>query len=193
MNEFETILKSIQPYAIGITFIALYAAEYIFPQRKDILNHKHNVENILIGILNFVIAGAGGYFLQVWLTWFQHHHFGLLQFLPYAFWLKTATGFILIDLFMYGWHKANHQIRFLWYFHSFHHKDENMNSTSAIRFHSIELLLSFAVKFIVFPLLGLNVAAVLLHAVILFPVIVFHHSNIRITEKDLITYSGICL
>lgn len=183
MNDFETILKSIQPYAIGITFIALYAAEHIFPQRKDFVNYKHDGANILIGILNFGIAGAGGYFLQLWISWFQHHHFGLLQFLPNIFWLKTITGFILIDIFMYWWHKANHQTQFLWYFHSFHHKDENMNSTSAIRFHSIELLLSFAVKFIVFPLLGLNVAAVLLHAIILFPVIVFHHSNIRITER----------
>ena len=58
-----------------------------------------------------------------------------------------------------------------------------MNSTSALRFHSIELLLSYAIRFIVFPLLGLNVAAILLRAIILFPVIVFHHSNISITQK----------
>lgn len=183
MNEFETILKSIQPYAIGITFIALYAAEHIFPQQRDFINYKHDGTNVLIGILNLVIAGAGGYFLQIWITWFQHRHFGLLQFLPDTFWLRTATGFIIIDVYMYWWHKANHQVKILWRFHSFHHDDPTMNSTTAVRFHSIELLLSYAIRFFVYPLAGLNAAAIVLHAVILFPVIVFHHSNIRISER----------
>lgn len=182
MNEFETILKLIQPYAIAISFIALYTAEHVFPQRKY-HNYKHDGYNILIGIFNFGAAGAGGYFLQLWITWLQQHHFGLLHFLPGSFWLRTAIGFVLVDIYMYWWHKANHQIGFLWRFHSFHHKDQNMNSTTAIRFHLVELLLSYAAKFIVFPLIGLTAAAVLLHSIILFPVIVFHHSNTRITER----------
>ena len=183
MNEFETILKSVQPYAIGIAFISLYAAEHVFPQRQYNITYKHDAGNILIGIANFVAAGAGGYFLQIWIAWLGHHHVGLLQFLPDIFWLRTAIGFVLIDIYMYWWHKANHKINFLWRFHSFHHKDQSMNSTTAIRFHSIELLLSYVVKFVIFPLFGLNVAAVLLHSIILFPVIVFHHSNTKITER----------
>jgi sterol desaturase/sphingolipid hydroxylase (fatty acid hydroxylase superfamily) len=58
-----------------------------------------------------------------------------------------------------------------------------MNSTTAVRFHTGELLLSYAVKFVVFPLLGFNVASVILHAIVLFPVIVFHHSNVYISKK----------
>lgn len=183
MDEFISILKIIQPFAIGITFSALYAAEHIFPQRHYRIKYNHDAGNILIGIFNLGVAAAGGFLLQKWIIAFQQYNVGLLQFLPHIFWLQTSTGFILIDLYLYWWHKANHQFGFLWRFHSFHHKDQNMNSTTAIRFHSVELLLSFVARLIFFPLFGINVAAVLLHGVILFPVIVFHHSNIRITER----------
>jgi sterol desaturase/sphingolipid hydroxylase (fatty acid hydroxylase superfamily) len=71
---------------------------------------------------------------------------------------------------------------FLWKFHRFHHKDEKLNSTSAVRFHAVELVLSYVLRFCLFPLLGVSVSTVILYSIILFPVIVFHHSNVRITE-----------
>lgn len=177
------LLKSVQPYAIAITFAAIYLAEHIIPQRRELIDHKHDLLNILVGIFNLGIAAAGGYLLQKWLSYISQNHFGLLQLLKLTFWLKTAIGFILLDVFMYWWHRANHEINFLWKFHRFHHKDEKLNSTSAVRFHSVELILSYAVKFGLFSLLGLNVAAVVLHAIVLFPVIVFHHSNVSISKS----------
>jgi len=183
MDHTINLLKAFQPYAIAITFAAVYFAEHIIPQRREIIDHKHDLLNIGVGVLNLGIAAVGGYFLQQWLIYISESNFGLLQLLPLTFWLKTAIGFILIDLFMYWWHRANHEISFFWRFHRFHHKDEKLNSTSAVRFHVVELILSYVVKFCLFSLLGLNVAAVVLHAIVLFPVIVFHHSNVSISTS----------
>jgi sterol desaturase/sphingolipid hydroxylase (fatty acid hydroxylase superfamily) len=183
MDDIVNLLKTFQPYAIAITFGAVYLAEHIIPQRREIIDHKHDVLNILVGIFNFGIAAGGGYFLQRWLIYISQSNFGLLHLFGDKFWLKTTIGFILIDLFMYWWHRANHEIGFLWRFHRFHHKDEKLNSTSAVRFHFVELILSYLAKFCLFPLLGLNVAAVVLHAIVLFPVIVFHHSNVSISKS----------
>ncbi|MEO7265171.1 MAG: sterol desaturase family protein [Ferruginibacter sp.] len=158
-------------------------AEHILPQRKETIPFKHDALNFAIGLLNLIIAGVGGYFLQKWISLYAQNHFGFLQLIPMASWLKVLLGFILLDLYMYWWHRMNHNIKFLWRFHSFHHKDEKLNSTSALRFHAVELLLSLLVKFSIFPLLGLNLMAVLLYAMVLFPVIVLHHSNISISEK----------
>lgn len=183
MDDTVNLLRVFQPYAIAITFAAVYLAEHIIPQRREIIDHRHDILNITVGVFNVGIAAAGGYFLQRWLVYISETHFGLLQLLPLTSWLETAIGFILIDLFMYWWHRANHEVGFLWRFHRFHHKDEKLNSTSAVRFHAVELSLSYVVKFCLFSLLGLNVAAVVLHAIVLFPVIVFHHSNVSISKS----------
>jgi sterol desaturase/sphingolipid hydroxylase (fatty acid hydroxylase superfamily) len=58
-----------------------------------------------------------------------------------------------------------------------------LNSTSALRFHSGELLLSYVTKIIAFSLLGISLSAVLVHSLVFFPIIVFHHSNLRISER----------
>jgi len=183
MNEFADLVRLLQPYAGGISFALIYLAEHIIPQRRELIDHRHDLTNILVGLINLVLAFGGGYLLQKVLDFTFSHHFGLLQLLPDFFWLQTAIGFILIDILMYWWHRFNHEYSFLWQFHHFHHKDEKLNSTSAVRFHFAEILLSYIVRFIFFPLLGLNIAAVFLHGLIVFPIIVFHHSNVRISEK----------
>lgn len=183
MSEFVSLLKTIEPYALGVAFAAMYLAEHIIPQRSGMTDYKHDLQNILVGFFNLALAAGGGYLLQQWLQYAITNDWGLIQLLPEIFWLKTLLGIIIIDLFMYGWHRANHEVKFLWRWHSFHHKDTMLNSTSAVRFHAAELILSYAVRFAVFPLLGFNIASVILHAMVLFPVIVFHHSNIRISEK----------
>jgi sterol desaturase/sphingolipid hydroxylase (fatty acid hydroxylase superfamily) len=183
MVGFEGILKSILPYSVALTFVVIYAAEHIIPQRRDLIDHKHDLSNIFIGLFNVILAGVGGYYFQWFISFVNRAHFGLFEFSPLTFWAHTIIGFIMIDVFMYWWHRANHEINFLWKFHSFHHKDEKLNSTSAVRFHAVELVLSFVARFAIFPLMGFNVASILLHGLILFPVIVFHHSNISINRK----------
>ncbi len=89
----------------------------------------------------------------------------------------------MIDIFMYWWHRVNHEWRILWYFHKFHHADTKLNSTSALRFHAGELLLSYVTKIIAFSLLGISLSAILVHSLLFFPIIVFHHSNLKISER----------
>ena len=84
---------------------------------------------------------------------------------------------------MYWWHRINHEWHILWYFHKFHHVDTKLNSTSALRFHTGELLLSYIAKIIAFSILGISLSAVLVHALLFFPIVVFHHSNLKISER----------
>ena len=49
MNILSTI-KLVQPFAIGAIFIAIYLAEHIYPQRKDLIDNRHDVYNIFIGV-----------------------------------------------------------------------------------------------------------------------------------------------
>ena len=176
-------IRTLQPYALVISFVMIYLAEHIIPQKAFSKYGQHDLRNILIGLINLVLAGFGGYYLQQWLQFTNQHNFGLLLFLPNNFWLQTISGFIIVDIIMYWWHRANHVYSFFWQFHRFHHLDEQLNSTSAVRFHALEIVLSYVLRFTLFPMLGVNIAAVFLHGLIVFPIIVFHHSNVRISER----------
>lgn len=185
-NDFIQIIKIITPYILGGIFLLVYVAEHVFPQRKDLIDHKHDLINILLGLINMALVFIAGFYFQQFVEYTTVNHFGILQWLKLSFLAELIIGFLLIDLFMYWWHRFNHVVPFFWFFHKYHHKDEKMNSTTAVRFHTGELVLSYAVRIIVFPLLGISLAPLLLHSFILFPVIVFHHSNIKIEiKKDL--------
>ena len=180
MND---LLQTIQPYALAGVFLLTYVAEHIIPQRKEIIDHNHDLKNILVGLLNLVIIAVVGVQFQKAIEWLNNKQFGLLQLFNIPSYLAIMIGVLLIDIFMYWWHRINHEWRFLWYFHKFHHVDTKLNSTSALRFHAGELLLSYVTRIIAFSLLGISLSAILVHSLLFFPIIVFHHSNLKISER----------
>ena len=177
------IIITIQPYALAGVFILTYLAEHIIPQRKEIIDHRHDFKNIMIGVFNLLIIAVVGVQFQKAIEWLNNKQVGLLQLFNMQFYLVIIIGVLLIDIFMYWWHRINHEWRFLWYFHKFHHVDTKLNSTSALRFHTGELLLSYVTKIIAFSLLGISLSAILVHSLLFFPIIVFHHSNLKISEQ----------
>lgn len=94
--------------------------------------------------------------------------------------LLLAVHLILLDLALYVWHRLNHEIPFLWRFHEIHHRDAHMDSTTALRFHFGELMLSALFRCGVIMLLAIPFAHVLLYEALVVVCIFFHHSNIRL-------------
>jgi sterol desaturase/sphingolipid hydroxylase (fatty acid hydroxylase superfamily) len=181
-NNYTYTLQIIQPFAVGIVFTLTYVAEHIIPQRRELIDHKHDVKNMALGIFNTIFVFVVGYYFQQLIQFCNVQQFGLLQWLPVGIWVQLIISFLLIDCFLYWWHRSNHVLPFLWYFHKYHHIDTKMNSTTAVRFHTGELSLSFIAKLALFPMLGISLNAVLLHGLVLLPVIIFHHSNVKISQ-----------
>ncbi len=182
-NNLVHTLQIIQPFAAGSIFVLTYLAEHIIPQRRELIDHQHDAKNIALGIFNTTFVFVVGYYFQQLIQYCNQQNFGLLQWLGLPNWLEIISSFLLIDCFLYWWHRSNHVLPFLWFFHKYHHADTKMNSTTAIRFHTGELCLSFMVKLVLFPLLGLGLSGLLLHGLVLLPVIIFHHSNVNISER----------
>ena len=61
-------------------------------------------------------------------------------------WTGLAVDLVLLDFWIYWWHRANHELSFLWRFHQVHHFDELLDSTTALRFHFGEVVLSALVR-----------------------------------------------
>ncbi|GAB4395768.1 MAG: sterol desaturase family protein [Microscillaceae bacterium] len=174
-------LSFLQPFVIGGVFVLLYLAEHGFPQRPEKSKYRHDVFNLSIGLLNSALVFVEGYTLQKVLEYTAHFQFGLFHLGLGNGLIRGLAEFLVLDLCMYGWHRLNHTWPLLWRFHRFHHQDVQMNSTSAFRFHFLELSASWMMLMLVFGLLGISWVGLLVYKLVFFPVVLLHHSNIRVS------------
>jgi sterol desaturase/sphingolipid hydroxylase (fatty acid hydroxylase superfamily) len=93
-----------------------------------------------------------------------------------------AIDILLLDCWIYWWHRANHRIPFLWRFHEIHHLDDTLDATSAVRFHFGEVFLSALVRSMLIFALDVPLTSVVVFETLLFFATVFHHSNMRLPE-----------
>ena len=94
--------------------------------------------------------------------------------------IVLSVDLLLLDLLIYWWHRLNHQIPFLWRFHEVHHLDSFLDSTSALRFHFGEVLLSAVVRAGAVIMLDLSLKTVVIFETCVLISTIFHHSNIRL-------------
>lgn len=92
----------------------------------------------------------------------------------------VLLAFVLFDLWMYAWHRANHRVPLLWRFHRVHHTDPTLDCTTALRFHPGEILLSSLANLVVLVGLGMSFAGLVLYKTVMIAVILFHHSNLAL-------------
>lgn len=95
-------------------------------------------------------------------------------------WLGLALDLMLLDFLIYWWHRANHELPFLWRFHEVHHLDAHLDSTSAVRFHFGEVFLSAAARGAVVFLLDIPLSSILVFEAMVLLSAIFHHSNLRL-------------
>jgi len=164
--------------------VLLLVLESVIPQYKGRKHRvKHNAANIFIGVFNSLIIQILIAALLLMVTvWATENNFGLLNWLSVTGWLHWVLAIILFDFWQYTWHWMNHKIPFFWRFHRVHHTDEELDVTSAVRFHPGEIILSSIFRMAIIPLIGMTFDQLVLYEVILLPIILFHHSNVGIPE-----------
>ena len=107
---------------------------------------------------------------------------GLLQQISLSNWISIALTILLMDLAIYGQHVATHKINLLWRLHQVHHSDKDIDTTTALRFHTLEILLSMLYKAMIVLLLGPLVIAVLIYEILLNSMALFNHANLSLPK-----------
>jgi sterol desaturase/sphingolipid hydroxylase (fatty acid hydroxylase superfamily) len=102
---------------------------------------------------------------------------GLLNFTPWPAWLEGPFGFLVLDLAIYAQHVAFHKVPLLWRLHRMHHADLDIDVSTGLRFHPIEIILSMLIKIAVVILIGVPAIAVIAFEVALNATSMFNHSN----------------
>ena len=167
-------------------FLVMAAVEFFWPKRKLIASKGRRwLTNIGIsvtaGVLIRLMATAIVPIAAVAVAFYaEDHQIGLLNHAPWPTWLKVAASLVLLDLAIWAQHLASHKIPVLWRLHKVHHADRDIDVTTAVRFHPIEIGLSMLWKIVVVLVLGAPPLAVFLFEVILNACAMFNHANVAL-------------
>ncbi|MFP4204132.1 MAG: sterol desaturase family protein [Opitutales bacterium] len=180
-----TELDLYKPAFVAAVLALLWTLEAVAPEFLERRQRaSHSAHNLALGLLNAALLAIGFAAMLVAVAeWSSAAEFGLLHRFELPVWVKWTAAILLFDLWMYIWHRANHLVPVLWRFHSVHHSDAEMDASSAVRFHSIEIVLSVVARLLVVPLLGVTPLQLVAYEMILQPVILFHHSNVKMPPR----------
>jgi sterol desaturase/sphingolipid hydroxylase (fatty acid hydroxylase superfamily) len=108
---------------------------------------------------------------------------GLFNALDWPWWLEIALTLLALDLAIWAQHVVSHRVPLLWRLHRVHHSDRDMDVTTAIRFHPVEIALSMGLKIGLVYALGADPVAVIVFEVLLNACAMFNHSNVRLPGR----------
>ena len=98
--------------------------------------------------------------------------------------LPTVPTIILsvlaLDLVIYLQHLMFHAVPLFWRLHMVHHADLDIDVTTGLRFHPVEIILSVFIKMATVAALGPPMTAVLIFEILLNATAMFNHANIAL-------------
>lgn len=163
----------------ALVFAAVALAEIFWPWRRPEARARRWAANIGVLLLDsllvrvlFPVAAVGA------AIWAEGQGFGLLHGWPV--WLALPVAVVALDLAIYLQHRVFHAVPWLWRLHRMHHADTEFDTTTGLRFHPGEILLSMVIKMAVVVALGAPAAAVVVFEVLLNATSLFNHGNLRL-------------
>jgi sterol desaturase/sphingolipid hydroxylase (fatty acid hydroxylase superfamily) len=181
--EYAVLAKRALPVILLALFWCWETWRPFFGQREGRL--KHAARNLAIALFNTAVLGLVFGSLTVMVAgWTEANQYGLLHAFGLAEQVQFVLALVLLDGWMYVWHRANHAIPVLWRFHRMHHSDRNMDVTTATRFHLGEHVGASVLRLGLIPLLGFEVWNLVVYDTLVIAVTQFHHADISLGRWD---------
>ena len=166
-------------------FLLMLALESVIQRHPTVDSKKNRLKinlaltgiDILVVRLMFGAAAVGAAQFAEINSW------GILNYLDLWSGLEIIAVVIILDLMIYIQHVLVHMIPFFWKFHIVHHSDLDLDVSSGLRFHPIEIMGSMLFKIGLVFALGPAPIAVLIFEAVLNGMSQFSHSNITLPDK----------
>jgi sterol desaturase/sphingolipid hydroxylase (fatty acid hydroxylase superfamily) len=108
---------------------------------------------------------------------------GLFPMAGLPFWAAVLFGVIALDLTIYVQHVVFHHVPWLWRLHRMHHADLDIDVTTGVRFHPVEIVLSILIKIVAAVGLGVPALGVVIFEVLLNATSMFNHGNVALPPR----------
>ncbi|MGH8500771.1 MAG: sterol desaturase family protein, partial [Methylococcales bacterium] len=108
------------------------------------------------------------------------HDLGLFHQFDLHSGFEAVFALLILDFAIYIQHRLLHTVPIFWRFHKVHHSDPGFDTTTAVRFHAIEILFSMYYKMVLVLILGASPGTIVAFEIILNACALFNHGNVRI-------------
>ncbi|MGD9501866.1 MAG: sterol desaturase family protein [Methyloceanibacter sp.] len=169
-------------------FLAMALIELVWPKRQLIASkRKRWLTNLGISVtgtllLRLMAAAAVPVAAIAAAFYAEAKGIGILNQVAWPQWIKIAIALLVLDLAIWAQHLISHKVPLFWRLHQVHHADRDIDVTTAVRFHPVEIGLSMLWKIAVVLALGAAPLAVFLFEVILNACAMFNHANIALPQ-----------
>ena len=175
-------------YRLGIfisLFLILALAERLLPRRRLSAKKLNRwFTNCAINIFDFLTLRLLAIVLPalaVGAAWDAGaRDYGLFNYTDWPFWIEFLSAMLILDFLIWTQHLITHKIPLLWRLHRVHHADTDIDVSTAIRFHPIEICLSMLLKVGAVYALGPAAITVIMFEIILSGCALFNHANLRL-------------
>ena len=166
-------------------FSCMAAWEYSTPCRQLLRPRRERwLTNLSLtafnSILVWVTVGSIAYASALFAA---EHGVGLLHWVTLPSWAAVVVTLLGLDFAIYLQHVLFHAVPTLWRLHQVHHADLDIDATTGLRFHPIEIVLSLGLKMVVVVLLGAVPWGVVAFEILLNASSVFNHSNVTLPQR----------
>ena len=174
--------SAVRLWSFGAVFAVMLAWEIIAPRRVLTVSKLQRwINNLGLLAINALLLRLLFPAAAVGLAWsVQESGWGLFNQVDLPYWVEVAAAVLVLDLAIYLQHVMMHKLPILWRLHRVHHADLDIDLTTGSRFHSIEILFSMLIKWLVILLLGPPLFAVLVFETLLNGMAMFNHANVRL-------------
>ncbi|MBK25733.1 MAG: hypothetical protein CME70_17170 [Halobacteriovorax sp.] len=173
----EGIIRTV---IFALTLFCFGFLEASFAYRKRVMSRKDRwpsnigivfIDTFLVRLVYPMGAVGIAYYCEA-------NNYGIFNWINLSYWPSIILTIIFMDLIIYGQHVLTHKINFLWKLHQVHHSDRDLDFTSALRFHPIEIIFSMMVKTMAISIIGASPKGILVFEIILSSMAIFNHSNL---------------
>lgn len=164
---------------LAAVFVSFFVLERIAPVAAEVGGWRRVGRNLGVAAINFVASPL----LVIPVTAFASGHAPQWRPEMWSGLQGLVLDLLILDCWIYWWHRINHHIPFLWRWHQVHHLDDTLDSTSAVRFHVGEVILSSLVRAAVIFMLGIPLLTVVVFEILVTTASIFQHSNVRLPKS----------
>jgi sterol desaturase/sphingolipid hydroxylase (fatty acid hydroxylase superfamily) len=170
--------------SFALILVLLSLLEHLIPKRRGSergrrwrINFSILLIDTLLLRLCFPLAATGI------ALYAEQHSIGLFHRFHVPQLTAWIGGLLILDCAIYWQHRLFHRIPMLWRLHKVHHTDLELDLSTGVRFHPLEILLSMLLKTATILLLGIPATAVLVFEILLNGFSLFTHSNIELPAR----------
>jgi len=154
-------------------------AEYFFPWREARSRELRWLHSFVLATMSVLLVSV---FIPL-------GHVGISQvaseigisffaWLPIPAVIALVLGLLILDASEWFAHWSTHRIPFLWRFHAVHHSDEFLDTSTAFRFHPVEILYRYAIVGLSVAVFAIPVQAIVTYAILVIAFNLWEHANV---------------